>query len=333
MGKKTEKCDIIRKYIDEHPRLKQKRAIAAEVMALHPGMWSDIESARTSVRFVTGAQGAAQQKNVAHGDEKYFFSGFEQWAEENLNTEEEPWEVPFEIPSSIKQLNIIADLHSVHLKADVMEQFLRATPNKEALLLNGDLMDSESISRHLKSHNVVEYDTELDICHQILKGLKEEFDHVYFKQGNHDFWLQRYLLSNCREIFKLRGLELGELLRLGELGVHEIHNLKYIKYHDLDIVHGHEFPGFGMGKFPSVGLLDKWQTFRKKSDVKILCSHSHRADMTISRKSKDGKFGQSWVTPCMCGLGAKYAPYAGWDNGWATATIEEDEVRVKLIRV
>jgi len=117
------------------------------------------------------------------------------------------------------------------------------------------------------------------------------------------------------------------------LGVHHIHNLKYISYGDLDIVHGHEFPGFGMGKFPSVGLLDKWQTFKHAYDVKILCSHSHRADHTISRKSKDGKFGESWVTPAFCRKNAGYAPFSGWDNGWATVTNTDGITDVKLIVV
>ena len=76
-------------------------------------------------------------------------------------------------------------------------------------------MDSESLSRHLKGHNLIEYEKELELCHNLLKGFKEEFDHVYFKEGNHDFWLERYLLNNAREIFRLRGLDLKTLLRLG----------------------------------------------------------------------------------------------------------------------
>jgi hypothetical protein len=171
---------------------------------------------------------------------------------------------------------------------------------------------------------MIEYDKELELCHEILKGLTQEFDHVYFKEGNHDFWLERYLLTNAREIFRLRGLDLPTLLRLGELKVHHIHNLKYIQYGDLDVVHAHEFPGFGMGKFPASGLLDKWQSFKHSYTVKILGAHCHRIDEAISRKSKAGEFGQGYIMGCFCRRSAAYNPYAGWDNGWGEATVNND---------
>ena len=108
------------------------------------------------------------------------------------------------------------------------------------------------------------------------------------------------------------------------MNVHHIHNLKYISYGDLDIIHGHEFSSaFGNGKFPHVGYVDKWQNFKRSYEVKILASHCHRQDFGISRKSKDGKYGMGWVTPAMCRKGASFNPYAGWDLGWAT--VENDD--------
>lgn len=324
------KSDLIRQFILEN-NFKDKKEIARQIMKKYPGMYKSLETARLAVRGVTGAKGEAHRKAMTDPNKtKFFYNGFERWAKENLNTEQRPWDTPYQIPY-YKQLNVIADLHSVHLDHKAMSAFLKNTKDKTALLINGDLMDSESLSRHLKGHNLIEYEKELEICHQILKGLKEEFTHVYFHEGNHDFWLERYLLSNAREIFRLRGVGLVDLLRLGELGVHHIHNLSYMTFGDMDILHGHQFPGFGNGKFPSVGLLDKWQTFKGKYNVKVLCSHSHRNDHSISRKSKDGKFGEAWVTPAMCRKGAQYNPYAGWDNGWTILTNNEGIVDVETI--
>lgn len=325
------KRDIARKFITENPKIKSKKEIARQLSEKHG---NTLEYWRAAVRQVTGSAGDRHRSRIKDPQlQKFFYNGFERWAEENLNTEQTPWDDPFIIPNSIKQLNVIADLHSVHLDYKVLQKFLKATTNKEALLINGDLLDSESLSRHLKGHNVIEYEREIELCHQILKGLKEEFNHVYFKHGNHDFWLERYLLTNAREVFRLLGLDLGSLLRCGELGVHSIHNLKYVQYGDLDILHGHEFPGFGNGKFPSVGILDKWQTFKHAYDVKVMCSHSHREDKTMSRKSKTGEFGQSWVTPAMCRKSASYAPYAGWDNGWANVINNDGVTEITLVKV
>ena len=323
------KRDIVRKFIAEN-KLKSKKQIARELVEQFPSLFNDVESARSTVRVVTGSHGKRHRDEIIDIEKtKFFYNGFETWAKENLNTELRPWDEAFQM-APFKKLNVIADLHSIHLDHKVFEKFLTETTDKEAILVNGDLLDSEALSRHLKGHNVIEYERELEICQTILKGLKHEFTHVYFKSGNHDFWLERYLLTNAREIFKLLGLELSSLLKLNEIGVHYIHNLKYIQYGDLDIVHGHEFGGFGGGKFPSVSVLDKWQTFKGKYDVKVLASHSHRNDHTISRRSKDGKFGEAWVTPAMCRKSASYNPYAGWDNGWAVLTNNEGKVSVEM---
>ena len=332
-GKKPVQSKLIRDYIDENPQVQSKKQIARNILELHPDKFTDLEGARGAVRYVTGAKGEKSRNWVDKNERKFFYNGFENWAQENLNTELAPWDEPFVIPTSIKQLNIISDLHSVYMDPKVMKSFLKRTTNKEAVLINGDLMDSESLSRHLKSHNLVEYDKELELCHQILKGLKEEFDHVYYKLGNHCFFLERYLLTNAREVFRLRGMELHELLRCGELGVQHIHNLKYISFGDLDIIHGHEFPGFGMGKFPATGLVDKWQTFKHQYEVQVLCAHSHKIDTAISKKSKDGKHGYGYSMGCMCRKAAGFNPFAGWDQGWAVVQLDNNGVAdVQLIR-
>jgi len=328
---KISKADIIRQVITK-TGLTKKKEIARYLVEHYPNEFTDLEKARTLVRAVTGAAGEEKRAEFKNPEKfKFFTNGFETWASENLNVEGRPWDTPFEIPSSIKVLNVIADLHSIHMDYRVMEKFLKDVKDKTAVLINGDLLDSESLSRHIKQHNLIGYEKELEICHNILKGLKEEFDHVYFKAGNHDFWLERYLLINAREIFRLRGLQIEELLQCGALGVHFIHNLRYIKYGDLDIIHGHEFSsGFGAGKFPAAGYVDKWQTFKKAYDVKILASHCHRQDIVMSRRSKDGQYGIGWVTPAFCRKSAQYNPYAGWDNGWTELVNKDGKVEVTI---
>lgn len=319
--------DICREYLQKYPN-KSKRALAAFILAEHPQKGKNIENVRSVIRFLTGATGDKARKAV-----KFFEKNeYGKWVQAYLNQDQRPWDNPFIIPSSIKQLNIIADIHSVHLDPKVLDKFMRQTTDKTALLINGDLLDSESLSRHMKLHNLIDYEQEIEMCHQLLKGFKEEFNHVYFKAGNHDYWLERYLLNNAREIFRLRGIQVEELLQCAGLGVDYIHNLKYIQYGDLDIMHGHEFnTAYGNGKYPAGGYIDKWQTFRGKYDVKILASHCHRQDTSLSKRSKDGKYGQGWVTPAMCRKSAAYNPYAGWDNGWAVAYNNEGIVSVELI--
>ena len=324
------KTDFVRSFIKKNKGL-SKKEIARQLYEANPEMFNSIERARDLVRHVSGSKGTKSQIKKNEEVISYFREGFDKWAKQNLNIEDRPWDEPFIIPDSISVLNVIADLHSVHLDYKVLQQFLKSTKDKTAVLLNGDLMDSESLTRHIKGHNVIEYEKELEICHQILKGLKQEFNHVYFKLGNHDFWLERYLLTNARDVFKLLGLELHLLLRCPEIGVQHINNLKYIKYGDLDIIHGHEFSSsYGAGKFPAAGFVDKWQTFKKRYDIKILASHCHRQDYVVSRRSKDGLYSYGWVTPAMCRKSASYNPYAGWDNGWAVLRNKDGKTSVEL---
>lgn len=319
--------ELARQYLKKYPKL-SKRSIAKIMMDENPGVFKTLESSRSAVRSITGTNGEYNRKRVRFFEK----NEYGEWIQKCLNSEIRPWDNPFIIPDSIKQLNVIADIHSIHLDGKVLDKFIRTTTDKTALLINGDLLDSESLSRHMKLHNVVEYEKELEICHQLLKGFKEEFNHVYFKAGNHDYWLERYLLSNAREIFRLRGLQVQELLQCAGLGVEYIHNLRYVKYGDLDIIHGHEFSNsFGNGKFPATGFVDKWQTFKGKYDVKILASHCHRQDTAMSKRSKDGKYGQGWVTPAMCRKSAAYNPYAGWDNGWAVLHNINGLVSVQIV--
>lgn len=321
--------DVVKQYLRKYPNM-SKRGLAALIKRENPEMSRSIEAIRTAIRTLTGSNGEKKRKQYRFFEK----SEFSTWVQSNLKADIRPWDEPFQIPNSIKKLNIIADIHSVHLDAKVLEKFLHRTKDKTAVLINGDLLDSESLSRHLKLHNLIEYDREIEMCHQLLAGLKQEFNHVYFKAGNHDFWLERYLLGCAREIFRLRGLTIQELLQCAGIGVEFIHNLRYIQYGDLDIIHGHEFAqGFGNGKFPATGYIDKWQTFKGKYDVKILASHCHRQDTTLSKRSKDGKYGQGWVTPAMCRKGAQYAPYSGWDNGWAVARNHDGIVSVEIVVV
>jgi len=137
---------LIRKFITEHPEIKSDRGKTRELMNLYPDAFVGYEQTRTAVRQATGTLGEKSRRQVKDPEKLKFFRGFDKWANENLEVELRPWDEPYQIPSGIKQLNIIADLHSVHLNPKVMTAFLKHTSDKEAVLINGDLMDSESLN-------------------------------------------------------------------------------------------------------------------------------------------------------------------------------------------
>jgi len=91
---------VVRAFLDKHPEMNESRGIAREIMKEHPGLFKDLDQARTSVRQVLGRNGNKSRKKLSHDVEKYIFRGKvdEKWAAENLNTEGRPWDEPFQIP-------------------------------------------------------------------------------------------------------------------------------------------------------------------------------------------------------------------------------------------
>jgi hypothetical protein len=326
--------DTVRKYLDDNYIKKgislntiQKQSLARVLLRKYPKKFDTLETARTAVRAVMGQDGP---RNLVKNPqlEKYYGDAFYAWAEV-IDEEERPWDKPFIIPKATDHLVIAADFHSKHCVKAAVEWMLKRTKDKSALLMNGDLLDSESLSRHIKLHNVLEYDKELEMTHNLIKVFKSEFNDVYVKEGNHDFWLERYLLSNARELFRLRGLTVKELLRLGELKTPHIHNLQYIQFHDLHILHGHEV-GMGFGaQFIARAYAKRWQRFMRKMDIKIFTNHCHRQDVEVLH-NQDGTYAYGYVGPAMCRKGAQYNPYAPGDIGYSEAFLtDEDGVKVK----
>jgi hypothetical protein len=333
------KADFIREYLEKNYIQKghsldtiEKKGLAKVLCTNYPNMFDDVERTRTVIRSVMGQGGKEHRADIKDTEkQKYYGDAFYSWAE-HLNGDLRPWDDPFIIPTAIDHLNIIADLHSVWCDKKVVEWFFQTVKNKGTLLINGDLLDSESFSRHLKLHNLIDYDAEIEMTYQFLKLCKQEFDTVYVKEGNHDFWLERYLLNNARELFRLRGLNVKELLKLGELQIPHIHNLQYIKFHDLDIIHGHELPmGFG-SKFIAKSYMERWQRFKQKLEVKILASHCHREDAYMV-PNIDGTYSYGWVTSAFCRKGAQYSPYGYNTNGYSEAILVDGKVTVRHHRI
>ena len=126
------KTQLIRDFITKS-KLKSKIAIAKAVFEKYPDKFKSVEDARTLVRYVTGSLGNHLRKDISNPElTKFFYNGFESWAKENLNTELRPWDDPFVIPDSIKVLNVIADLHSIHLDVNTYKAFLNNTKDKTA---------------------------------------------------------------------------------------------------------------------------------------------------------------------------------------------------------
>jgi len=98
-----------------------------------------------------------------------------------------PFEPVLELPN--KATLVLADLHCpYHDEEFIKEAVANATDQFytiDQIVVAGDLLDLDGLSKYSKSHNIARLETELEIVGQMLLYLGE-YAPVYITQGNHD---------------------------------------------------------------------------------------------------------------------------------------------------
>ena len=96
---------------------------------------------------------------------------------------------------------VFSDIHlGIHDKAALIAAIQYAKQDRvENIILNGDILDSAQISRHPKHADTPKFLNEIELAKQFLEGLRSEFkdQNIYFKIGNHEDRLERYLMQNA----------------------------------------------------------------------------------------------------------------------------------------
>jgi predicted phosphodiesterase len=234
---------------------------------------------------------------------------------------------------------ILSDLHiPFHDGRAIMAAIEFAKPRQpDCILLNGDVCDFFSLSRFDKNPTESSIKKELEGTRQFLGWLRQTFPkaRIIYKLGNHDEWLDKYLLRKCPELFGLDALRLENLVT----GVFEGSNLcrvdgidfiddqQKIKAGHLTIWHGHEI---GKGSIappvnPARGL------FMRTMDCGLM-GHLHKGSSHEETSSK-GKLIATWSTGCLCGLWPRYARVNKWNHGAAWLELNQQNFSVTPIRI
>lgn len=264
----------------------------------------DIEKARDTVRWITGANSNGRSTKA---------SQISLDSEEKNTSNDEVWHKPFIIPSGLKEMAVINDIHGHHYDKSAFLAGLSALKGIKTLLINGDLYDFESLTRHLKTKGIKALDYERDFVQaNILDPILKQFDKVYFKEGNHETWYDRYISNKSPELQNTHSLD--DLVGITKNRMHHIHNLQEINYGDLDIIHGHEFPSAFTPKMVAKGYVERWQAYKGKMQIKLLLAHHHQYDF-YPHRNIDGTWAKVWVAPCLRTLKATYQPFNRWTHG------------------
>ena len=181
--------------------------------------------------------------------------------------------------------------------------------NPGIIFLGGDILDGHAVSRYDKDP-AYQYSLqdELDVTTENLRLLRQSFPSatIYFKEGNHEQRLKKFLHSRAAELSCLRGLLLENLLGLNDLDIQWIPNEEKFKIGELWHMHGNEV---------TVGSVYPARNMYLKLGVNVIFGHYHRKSEYLDR-SLDGKSHGAWGNSCMETFQPEYTFHNIWTHGF-----------------
>lgn len=327
-----------RKLIEKFPNLSKKK-LGELLYKENPLLFKDSESARSSIRSVTGTNGTQRAtltdkyQGVLPEGEKNDFS-------------------PFVLTG--KRIGILCDLHIPYHDLDALNVALNEfnRVKVDTIVLDGDIIDCYNLSRWEKDPNQRNHAYEIELLTIFLDDLKYMFPKVelVFKCGNHDQRYEKFIYSKSPEFIGVHVLSWKHLLNLrfencqtcegtgthkgidcpncenGKVannvsrGIHLIKDKRVLKAGKLNIVHGNEFNGVSSPVNPARGYF-------LKSKTNVIAGHLHQSSEHIE-SDMNGKVSGAWSIGCLCDLHPDYAPINKWHHGFAWVEVDGEDFEV-----
>lgn len=304
--------DIVLPYLTKFPEV-NTWTLAKMIVAKYPDLKAD--NVRSVIRYYRGNKGVEARKKASN---KQFFrasDGSYNLKAVNISTQD------FIFPH--KKPLIVSDIHLPYHDIDAIEIALEKAykNNVDSIYLNGDILDFYQVSRFTKEGGAMSIKEERDMFFEFIGWIKSNFDvPIYYKAGNHEERLAKYINDKAPDLAQLPELSLSGFLKLDELDVQFVDGRQKALMGKLIVVHGHEF---GESIFspvnPARGLF-----LRAKSST--LAGHNHQTSEHHENNLKNDSMA-CFSTGCLCQLTPNYRPFAytKWNHGFAIVEIDEDE--------
>lgn len=282
--------------------------LAKKLYKDNPNLYNSIEYARSFIKKIRGKSGVEQKNNLSD--------------KSLCDTEVRPLN-PFNLPPSYAEdftpfkinqarVLIISDLHFPYQDNKAITLALNYGLEKQVdcILINGDLLDFATISRHEKDFRARSVAEEFESVRVFLQELRKAFPKtkIVFKEGNHDERWEKWLYVKAPEIFDDKEFTLETRLRLGELGIDIVKDKRPVKIGKLTILHGHELAGGSGGVNPARA------TFLKTLDS-VVVGHYHKSSSHVET-TMNGSMISVQSIGCLCGMNPLYMPLNKWNHGF-----------------
>ena len=304
--------EIVLEHLEKYPDV-NSLTLAKIICVKYPDLV--VEKVRSSIRYFRGNKGNKNRNDIKLKQFMRANDGNYNIKAVNISTQD------FIFPH--KKPLIVSDIHLPYHDINAIEIALEKAykDNVDSIYLNGDILDFYQVSRFTKEGGAMSIKEERDMFFEFIGWINENFDvPIYFKAGNHEERLAKYINEKAPDLAQLPELSLSGFLKLDELDIQFVDGRQKAMMGKLIVVHGHEF---GESIFspvnPARGLF-----LRAKSTT--LAGHNHQTSEHHENNLKNDSMA-CFSTGCLCQLTPNYRPFAytKWNHGFAIVEIDEDE--------
>lgn len=316
------KSEVVKQYVEKFPE-HGNRTLASLVLKENPNLFTSIDSARSSVRYVRGNQGKHNRSFRQKKSELFKPNG--KAGEYKIPKSLTPKKRIVRIPEG-KTL-LLSDIHLPYHDVEALECALDHGHDADNVILNGDTVDFYAVSRWDTDPNHRDLAGELQAARQFLMHLRERFPkaNIFFKIGNHEERWEKFLWRKAPELCGVPDFKMEKLLRFEDLDIQEIGGRQLTKAGALWILHGHEF-------FNTFDPVNFARTLQLKTGVCTIAGHKHKSSQH-SVKSMNGDTIACWSMGCLCDLEPDYMPVNQWNLGFAEVVHKGKKFDVNNYRI
>lgn len=294
------------------------RTAARVLNKTHPKHFANVEATRQVVARLRGAHGI-MDRSLAASSKKEFFTP-KTWRSLIPKGRVQSTD-PLELPNQSKIL-LLSDIHAPYHDKEALSTAIEFGIKEKPtdVYLNGDTLDHYSISDYQTNPEERDYPRELETTKAILQSLRKAFPkaRLWFKIGNHENRLERYLAKNAPVLLGVNEFRLPSLLKFEDYGVTLVQDRQFTHAGKLTIIHGHELPGKSVN--PAMPAKTLYNAFHASA----VCGHWHRESTFKESAGYPKTQIACWTTGCLCDMAPDYAPINKWGHGCAIVEVAKD---------
>lgn len=328
-NKRFQRIELVRSYVSENQDL-PSTTIARIIFKEHPLLFRSLENVRSAVRYVRGNYGEFHRKIVKNAGKDYLFrpnqkpDDYFKQIPKGLSQFDEEWGI---VDIDISKALLLYDIHVPFHDRDALKTALNfgLDAGCKDVIISGDFIDCFSVSDFRRDPTVVQFKDELEMAKNLLAIIRNLYPEgkIYFKEGNHEERLERYLELRAPELLGIKNFTLKEVIGFDDLGIEYIGDKRPLRIDKLHIIHGHEFV------YSAYNPVNPARGYFLKGKVITIGGHYHQTS-EHTEMSMDGKLISVWSSGCLCDLHPKYMPINKWNHGFAIVDTTTKSRRFKV---